>query len=175
MRHNVLRANRIWLVLGLWLALVPAMAWAEAESGHQYDASKTITLNTDPPVKRIEVILSQQRLIAWEDDRRVFEFPVTTGQEGQPTLTGEYEILDKIEDAYSEAWLLKLPLWMGIYQVGEWENGFHALPLDDDGIEYWREAVGHYPASHGCIVLLPEDAETLFNWAEVGTKVVIIE
>ncbi|MEP7200694.1 MAG: L,D-transpeptidase [Chloroflexota bacterium] len=154
-----------WIVsLSLWLLLVGATTTAHAGD----DTPR-------PIVKRIEVILSQQKLIAWADDRKAFEFLVTTGQAAQPTIPGEYEILDKDADAYSEGWLLKLPFWMGIYQFGDYENGFHALPTDDDGHEYWRDALGQYPVSHGCVVLAPEDAEALFEWAEVGTPVVIHE
>ncbi len=153
------RSTSAALLLTALLALTHSIAFAYAA----------------PAVKRIEVSLSQQRLTAWEDDKKVFEFPVTTGAEGQDTIAGEYEILDKEVDAYSEGWRLKLPFWMGIYQFGDYENGVHALPTDDDGNEYWRDAVGNYPASHGCIVLLPEDAEKLFDWAEVGTQVEIHE
>ena len=137
--------------------------------------SFSVTTAEDVPVKRIVVDMATQRLTAWEGETLVFEFPITTGQDGEPTFAGEYEILDKEVDAYSEAWQLRVPFWMGIYQFGDFENGFHAQPLDGDGNEYWREALGHYPASHGCIVLAPDDAEALFNWAEVGTKVEIHE
>ncbi|MBI1802738.1 MAG: L,D-transpeptidase [Chloroflexi bacterium] len=123
--------------------------------------------------KRIEVNLSTQSLIAWQGERKVYEFPVTTGQEGQPTLIGDYEILDKEEDAYSDAWLLRLPLWMGIYQFGDYENGIHSLPIDNSGNLLWAEGLGVEPLSHGCVVLAPDDAETLFRWAEVGTTVQI--
>src|SRR5712692_4414496 len=154
------------LLLIALLALMHSIASADAGEGQS-------AADVEPIVKRIQVSLSQQHLTAWEGDQKVFEFPVTSGAEGQETLAGEYEILDKETDAYSDAWLLKLPFWMGVYQYGDFENGFHALPMSEAGEELWRDAVGNYPASHGCIVLLPEDAETLFNWAEVGTKVEI--
>jgi len=125
------------------------------------------------PARRIEVILSSQRLIAWEGDAKVFEFLVTTGQEGQPTVPGEYEILDKEEEPYSYLWGLRMPFWLGVYYVGEYENGFHALPITRDGAEVWGEALGKYPASHGCIVLSRADAETLYHWVSVGAKVTI--
>ena len=124
-----------------------------------------------PPEKRIEVILETQRLIGWEGDQKVFEFAVTTGQEGQPTLSGEFEVLDKEENPYSYAWAFDMPYWLGIYQVGEFENGFHGLPVDSDGEELWGDALGVYPATHGCIVLARADARHLFEWADVGTKV----
>ena len=126
---------------------------------------------SEAPPKRIEVSLSQQQMVAWEGDKRVFQFAVTTGQEGEETLLGQYEVLDKEADAYSEAWQLKMPFWLGIYKFGDYENGFHALPSDDAGYVYWADALGKYPASHGCIVLSAEDAEKLFDWAPIGTPV----
>ena len=105
----------------------------------------------------------------------MFEFPVTTGQDGQETIPGDYQILDKDPDAYSDGWQLSLPFWMGLYQFGDYEDGIHALPHSDDGQEFWRDALGQYPASHGCVVLAPEDAVALFNWADVGTPVEIHE
>jgi lipoprotein-anchoring transpeptidase ErfK/SrfK len=125
----------------------------------------------EAPPKRIEVSLSQQKLVAWVGDKQVFQFAVTTGQAGEETLLGQYEVLDKEADAYSEGWLLDIPFWLGIYKFGDYENGFHALPSDDAGNVYWADALGKYPASHGCIVLSSEDAEKLFYWASVGTTV----
>ncbi len=49
--------------------------------------------------KRIEVYLSAQLLIAWEGDQKVNALLVTTGQEGQETLAGEFQILDKEVDS----------------------------------------------------------------------------
>ncbi len=136
-----------------------------------------VALRLDPSApKRIEVNIRTQRVIAWQGDDKVFEFAATTGDEGSPTVLGEYVIQDKIEqDAYSELWGMTMPYWMGIYDVGDWEDGFHALPTLDDGEVVWADAVGHYPATHGCIVLSLDDAKTLFDWAEVGTLVDVHE
>ncbi len=125
------------------------------------------------PVKRIEVILSTQHLVGWEDDQVAFEYAVTTGQEGQPTLPGDYEILDKEENPYSYAWAITMPYWLGVYQYGDFENGFHALPIDEAGDVFWGDALGVYPASHGCIVLATADAQHLYEWADIGTQVEI--
>lgn len=129
--------------------------------------------STAVSVKRIEVNLTTQHLVGWEDDRVAFEYAVTTGQEGQSTLPGEYEILDKEDNPYSTAWAMTMPYWMGVYQYGDFENGFHALPIKDSGEILWDDALGVYPASHGCIVLATSDAQHLYEWAEVGTRVEI--
>ena len=164
------RTGRSMLALAL-AATVIVCTTAVALADHSRDSPARP--KRDPAHKRIEINLSLQQLIAWDGDEAVFEFPVTTGQEDQPTITGEFEILDKEAEAYSEPWMLNMPFWMGIYQLGDYEDGIHALPTDGDGVEYWRDAVGHYPASHGCVVLRPEDAEALFQWAAVGIPVEI--
>jgi len=139
--------------------------------------SEAFALRLDPNApKRIEVNVSTQRVIAWQGDVRVFDFAATTGDEGSPTVLGEYELLDKIEqDAYSDLWGMTMPYWMGIYYAGDWEDGFHALPTLDDGEVVWGDALGKFPATHGCIVLSLADAKTLFDWADVGTLVQVHE
>jgi lipoprotein-anchoring transpeptidase ErfK/SrfK len=172
LRHTV---ALIFLMALLATAHSNTLAAPRARSYGGVRSQQLLGSDIIPPDKRVEVFLADQRLIAWQGDRKVFELPVTTGQEGEETFTGDYEILDKEEDAYSNAWLLKLPYWMGVYQYGDFENGFHALPTDEDGAELWRDAVGKYPASHGCIVLLPQDAVKLFKWAEIGTQVEVYD
>jgi tetratricopeptide (TPR) repeat protein len=122
------------------------------------------------PPKRIEVDISEQRLYAWQGDQLVYEYPVSTGLPGQDTATGHYRILDKIPMAYSRIWKLSMPYWMGIYYVQGIENGFHALPIRPDGSVMWAGLLGRR-ASYGCIVLGTQAAQTLYNWAEIGTRV----
>ena len=74
--------------------------------------------------------------------------------------------------AYGSTWDLDMPHWMGIYWSGNLENGIHALPILSNGQLLWEGYLGQ-PASYGCVILTTEDAETIYNWAEVGTPVVI--
>ena len=180
-RVSVRRVFYVCFSVMLWWLIIPPSSVAADSCPRIHHVHHHLFHSTDPnqsppPIteqKRIEVNLSTQQLIAWEGERKVFEFAVTTGQEGQETLTGEFEIQDKDPEAWSAAWNLRMPFWLGIYQVGEWENGFHALPLDEAGDEFWGDALGQYPASHGCIVLSRTDAEALYDWAEVGTLIEI--
>ena len=70
----------------------------------------------DRPPKHIVVSLSQQHMVAWQGDKVVFEFPVTTGQDGQETIPGEYEVLDKEVAVYSDGWRLNLP-YCDIFEI----------------------------------------------------------
>ena len=122
------------------------------------------------PPKRIEIDISKQWLYAWEGDTLIYSFVTSTGLPGRDTATGNYRVLDKIPMAYSSVWNLKMPYWLGIYYVGNIENGIHALPIRSDGSVMWGGLLGQR-ASYGCIILSNEAAPLLYNWAEIGTAV----
>ena len=128
---------------------------------------------TPPPSKRIEVDISEQRLRAYENDSLVFDWLCSTGIPSMPTRYGDFQILDKIPEAWSSAWSLRMPYWMGIYWAGASENGIHALPILRDGSTLWAGYLGSR-VSFGCIVLDTANAATLYDWAEIGTPVKIV-
>lgn len=129
---------------------------------------------TPTPVtrKRIVVVISQQKLYAWEGDKLVYEFICSTGAPGSPTQPGNYSVISKIPMAYSYRWRLKMPYWLGIYRVGDLENGIHALPILPNGQTLWAGYLGT-PVSFGCIILGTKEARLLYEWAEIGTPVEI--
>ncbi len=126
--------------------------------------------------KVIYVSLSQQRLWAYDGDKLIFQFLVSTGlatpeHPHRDTKPGVFRVKTKMPEAYASLWGLRMPFWMGIYDAGGLENGFHAMPFQLNGRRVnWR--VGS-PGSFGCIVLNHADAEALYNWAPLGTLVVI--
>ena len=121
--------------------------------------------------KRILVSISQQHLYAYEGDTLVYSFIASTGMNNS-TRVGQFEILDKIPNAYGATWNIWMPNWMGIYYAGSLEDGIHALPILSNGSRLWAGYLGT-PISFGCIVLGVQDAQTLYDWAEVGTTVEI--
>lgn len=120
----------------------------------------------------ILVSISQQHMYAYQDGQLVFSFVVSTGS-GNSTRTGTFPILDKIQNAYADNWNFWMPDWMGIYWVGNLENGIHAVPVLPHGGYLWADSLGT-PVSYGCVVLGTNDAQRLFSWAQVGTIVRII-
>jgi LysM repeat protein len=123
--------------------------------------------------KEIEVDIGEQRLRAWQGGRLVWNFLASTGLSGYPTRRGEFVVQSKVDDAWSSAWQLWMPHWLGIYWAGGSENGIHALPIKaDSGTELWAGFLGS-PISYGCIVISPEAASALYDWAELETPVVI--
>jgi LysM repeat protein len=122
--------------------------------------------------KRIVVSISRQHLWAYDGEREVYSFVASTGLATSPTKTGTYRVLDKIPNAYASTWNLQMPYWLGIYYVGRIENGIHALPILSSGQTLWSGYLGR-PVSFGCIVLDTQAAAKLYEWADVGTTVVI--
>lgn len=125
----------------------------------------------DPAIweRRIVVSLSEQWLSAYEGDLLVFRAPVATGRDGFNTPVGDYAIYSKYDMQRmagcmgGECWDVPNIPWVQ-YVVGG--VALHGT--------YWHNnhGTGVRP-SHGCINLRIEDAQWLYEWADVGTRVVI--
>lgn len=123
--------------------------------------------------KRIVVSIPEQRMRVYENDMLIYEWPVSTGIADSPTYTGVFQVLSKEENAYASQWNLWMPHFLAVYRAGgEVYNGIHALPILSSGRRLWAGLLGS-PASYGCIILGIEEAQTLYNWAEMGVVVVI--
>ena len=121
--------------------------------------------------KYILIDISEQRTYAYENNQLVFNFVASTGL-WNSTRIGTFKILDKIPNAYSNAYGIWMPYWMGIYYSGTLENGIHGLPKLWNGVELWGNLLGQ-PATYGCIESKTSEAKQLYDWAEVGISVVI--
>ncbi len=130
------------------------------------------TSGIPPTGKYVLVSISQQHLYAYQDSQLIFSFVVSTGS-GNSTRTGTVPILDKISSAYADNWNFWMPDWMGIYWVGNLEDGIHAVPVLPGGGRLWENSLGT-PVSYGCVVLGVDDAQQLYDWAEIGTVVRIV-
>lgn len=124
-----------------------------------------------PGPKRIEVIISQQRLYAYQGDQLVYQFVVSTGSNNN-TPMGTFKILDKIPNPYSYSLGFYMPDWMGFAWVGDLEDGIHALPVLSNGAELWGNGLGT-PDTTGCVVLSAQDAQTLYNWTDENMPLII--
>jgi lipoprotein-anchoring transpeptidase ErfK/SrfK len=125
------------------------------------------------PGKRIVVNLDEQRVRVYENGALLYDWPTSTGIATSPTHRGTFQVLSKNEKAYASQWDLWMPYFLAVYPAGGGvENGFHELPILANGQRLWAGSLGR-PASFGCIILGIPEAETLYNWAEVGVVVVI--
>lgn len=125
--------------------------------------------------KILNVDLSEQKLYVKLGDNVVKEFRVSSGASATPTPTGTTTItLKQPVRVGSKAPHYIMPNFMWFRAGG---YGFHSLPSlgsANSGV-FWTEAVNHIgiPVSHGCVRLLPEDSDWVYNFAEIGTKVVV--
>jgi len=109
----------------------------------------------------IDIDLSEQRVRAYEGAEPVMEFIVSTGTSAHPTVTGQFRIYVKLRSTPMSGpgyYLPGVPFTMYFYKG----YALHGT--------YWHSNFG-VPMSHGCVNFRTSDAETLFNWAEVGTLV----
>ena len=121
-------------------------------------AQTQVALQNDQ--KWIEVDLSDQKLFAWENGNKAFEFVISSGKPWTPTLKGEFRIWIKLRSANMKGgskergdyyFLPNVPYVM-YYDRG---YGIHGT--------YWHNNFGQV-MSHGCVNLRTEDAGQLFAW-----------
>ena len=127
--------------------------------------------------KAIHIDLSDQRVRLIERGLIVSTFSVSSGAADTPTPVGTFAIRRKQELRVSN---LETPYRMPFYMAFTKDQGFglHALPYLGSSAahsDYWHEARSHIgiPVSHGCVRFLPEEAEEIYKWADVGTPVYI--
>ena len=121
---------------------------------------------TVPPAsggKWIDVNLTTQQVIAYEGNRAVLVAPVSTGLPGTPTVTGRYRIYRKVPSQLMTGPGYYLPgvPWVMYFYRG---YSFHGT--------YWHNNFGQ-PMSHGCVNMRTPDAKWLYDWAPIGTLVVV--
>ena len=121
--------------------------------------------------KYILVSISEQHMYVYEDGALIYSFVASTGMRNG-TRAGVFHVLDKIPNAYGATWNIWMPNWLGIYYSGSLENGIHALPILSNGSRLWAGYLGT-PISFGCVVLGVQEAQLLYDWADVGTTVEI--
>lgn len=126
--------------------------------------ASTASAQKKPVEKRIVVVLSQQKVFAFEGDKLVLELHCSTGKKGYttPTTAGNpVKIAAKIISgrALAEFGGGELPYQMRVH-IGGKRISFHT-----------SKSVPNYPASHGCIRLRAVDAQALYRWAPKDTPV----
>ncbi|MBE9507146.1 MAG: L,D-transpeptidase family protein [Chloroflexi bacterium] len=125
--------------------------------------------------QRIIIDISDQHLYAYAGETLVHNFLCSTGISSSPTIAGTFQVLSKEENAYASSWDLWMPHFMGVYRSGpDFTNGIHGLPTLSSGALLWAGYLGS-PISYGCIVIGLDEAAALYEWADLGTLVVIQE
>jgi lipoprotein-anchoring transpeptidase ErfK/SrfK len=127
------------------------------------------TVNMDAYEKWIEVDLSEQRTTAYERATPVKNFVIASGVRGHETVTGEFAIWLKVRTQTMQGGSKSDGSYYNIPNV-EWVSYFY----QDYALHgaWWREKFGS-PASHGCVNMTNADARWVYEWAPVGTKVIV--
>ena len=141
------------------VAAVSAMAGAQPASAN----SDAVEKLQDRAGKWIEVILAEQRLIAWEDGRAVLSASISSGTLKYPTVRGSFKIYKKYVRQRMRGQGYDLPNVPFVMYF----KGSYALHGT-----YWHNNFGR-PMSHGCVNLPTGTAGWLYEWAPKGTTVVV--
>lgn len=129
-------------------------------------------------VKYIEIDISQQKLFTFKDGKLLKMYRVSTGKD-YPTPTGRFAILNKAGVGYSSIYHVWMPYWMAFSFSNELHAyfGIHELPYFYSGgnkIQRPRDFIGA-PNTGGCVALDIGDAQEVYQFADVGTPVVIYQ
>jgi lipoprotein-anchoring transpeptidase ErfK/SrfK len=155
MRYSATLAT-IALSLSLAIGIPPVQATSTA--------SKIVALRQSSD-RWIEVRLKTQRLVAWEGNNPVYAIVVSTGTTEHPTRSGVFAVQSKHEVARMQGEDYDVP----DVPFTMYYNNSYAIHG-----AYWNRSFGT-PVSHGCVNVAVNHAEWLFNWATVGTVVVVHE
>jgi lipoprotein-anchoring transpeptidase ErfK/SrfK len=113
--------------------------------------------------RRIEIDLSEQRLRAWDGKNLVYSFRISTGKRSTPTPVGRFAINSKYRINRMRGRGYDIPdVPYAMYFYGGY--AIHGA--------YWHNRFGT-PVSRGCINLPVNQARKLYNWAGIGTTVVV--
>ena len=122
--------------------------------------------------KKFVVDISSQRCKRYQGDKLLNTWRCSTGRHNS-TKTGHFRVQSKLRKAYGSTWNIWMPYWLGIYWSGPVENGIHGLPWNaKTGARTWAGLVGT-PITYGCVMLNDKAAKTLWEWADIGTTVII--
>lgn len=136
----------------------------------QYSTAKTIEA-PQPYDKWFVVDVATKRMYAYEQTNLVKTFLISSGAPGTPTVLGQYAIYAKYRSQDMR---------------GDNADGSRYFQPDVPYINYfykdfaihgnyWRPAsyFGNINSSHGCVGIIPSDAEWVYDWAPVGTPVIV--
>ena len=124
----------------------------------------------DTELKFVQIDLAHQKLYLFENRELVNSFTISSGKIGMATPKGVHQIYNKALRPYSKLYGLYMPYWSAITPDGLY--GIHELPEWPNGYKEGESHLG-IPVSHGCIRLGVGAAKYVYEWAPIGTAVVI--
>lgn len=170
-------------------ALVARLALDEVHSGQaivQFTESaeyirRTGTVPPEKPLLPYPDVGSGRRVILTDSGQRVWLIDGTgelhkthqvSGRRGIPGV-GRFNVYSMSRYAWAPYDDITME-FMVRFARGEWPYGFHSIPIwpDDSPLQTPAQLGTH--RSGGCVRQLWDDAESVFKWAEVGDRVIVI-
>ncbi len=121
--------------------------------------------------KRIIVDLTNETLYAYDDGVLFMQQPISTGLELTPTAIGKFWVRRKTPDSYMQGPIIGLSDQYYDLPGVPWDLYFTSDGAAIHGA-YWHNHFGE-PWSHGCVNLPPDQAKLLYEWADLGTPVIV--
>lgn len=155
------------LILGTDLGKVDTDGDGHLDGSEVDTGFDPLSPNTEKIAKKIEIDLKTQTLVYYFGDKKMDEFLISSGIPSLPTPKGQFKVLKKkpIVNYSGPGYYLPNTKWNLLFTykggLGVFVHG-----------AYWHHNFGH-PMSHGCINVAYSDMEDLYNFSEVGTKIVI--
>ena len=137
-----------------------------------YDPGAT-ELQTGHPAtkKRIVVDRSDQMLFAYDGDELFLQTPISTGLDLSPTPRGTFTVFRKTPSRYMQGPLPGISDQYYDLPGVPWNLYFTKEGGAIHGA-YWHDGFGAQ-RSHGCVNLPVDVAQTLYEWAPLGTAVLV--
>lgn len=121
------------------------------------------------PIKRIEIDLSAQRLYAFEGEKKVFDFVISSGKPWWPTPSGTYRPWTKLRYDRMRGGSVKYGTYYDLPNVPYVVYFYKGYAIHG---AYWHNNFG-YPMSHGCVNVRPSEMALLYPWIEMNTPITI--
>ena len=121
--------------------------------------------------KRIVITRGEQMLRAYDGDTLFMEQPISPGLELTPTPRGVFWVYRKTPDSYMQGPLPGISDQYYDLPGVPWALYFTAEGGAIHGT-YWHNHFGQ-AWSHGCVNMPPKEAQILYEWADLGTPIIV--
>jgi lipoprotein-anchoring transpeptidase ErfK/SrfK len=168
-RNWLSKTVSFWALLGLVLSLIWAWSPIVSNPARAQDALLGEMIYLEQSDQRwIEINLSDRTLTAWEGGAAIFAATVATGTDEDPTLEGIFTV----QSMYPVAEMKGKSADGKPYEIEDvpfvlYYDGSYAIHG-----AYWHDAFGEF-ITHGCVNVPVDEAEWLYNWAYIGSPVVV--
>ncbi|MDO8516179.1 MAG: L,D-transpeptidase family protein [bacterium] len=130
--------------------------------------------------KRIIVERGTQTLYAYDGETIFMKTRISTGLDLTPTALGTYTIFKKMPSRYMQGGPAASSTPSVVSSTSDQYYDLPGVPWNlyftSGGAvihgAYWHNNFGQQ-SSHGCVNLPPQEARRLYQWAEVGTRVIV--